>query len=100
MNKLSINRLDFSVLLPGVVVVLLGLSIFYSIDTQIFKQQLLALIVGVVAYFIFLNIDYRIFGIFSKTTYAFMIVSLLILFLLGIESHGAVRWIDILGLRV
>lgn len=100
MHKFSINRLDFSVLTPGIIIVLLGLSIFYSVDTQIFKQQFVALIAGIVAYFIFLNIDYRVFGIFPKITYFVMIGSLILLFLLGIEARGAVRWLDLFGLRI
>lgn len=100
MHKFSLNRASFSILLPAVLIVIISLSVFFSIDIQIFKQQAIFLVVALLAYFIFLNIDYRMFGVFSKYIYFLMIASLLVLFLIGIEVRGAVRWIDIFGIRL
>jgi rod shape determining protein RodA len=100
MHRFSLNRIDLSILLPSVIAVVLGLSLFYSIDFQIFKQQLFAFIAALVVYLIFLNVDYKIFGIFSKFMYVWMIIALLLLFFLGIEARGAVRWVEILGIRI
>lgn len=100
MHKFSINRLDLLLLLPAVLIVGMALSAFYSINIAIFKQQLIFLFLGILAYLVFLNVDYRIFGIFSKYLYILMTGSLLILFFIGIEARGAVRWIDIFGVRL
>ena len=100
MHKFSINRLNVSLLLPAVLIVLFGLSSFYSIDFSVFSQQLLFLGISLIAYFVFLNIDYRIFGLYSKQMYFVMIGLLLLLFFIGIEARGAVRWIDIFGVRL
>ncbi len=99
MHKFSVNRLALSILLPGVLIVALSLSVFYSIDPSIARQQLFFLAASLLAYLIFLNIDYKIFGFYSKYLYFFMVASLLVLFLIGIEARGAVRWIDIFGIR-
>ena len=99
MHKFSVNRLALPILLPGVLIVALSLSVFYSIDPSIARQQLFFLAASLLAYLIFLNIDYKMFGFYSKYLYFFMIASLLVLFVIGIEARGAVRWIDIFGIR-
>src|SRR3989344_7819337 len=100
MHKFSINRLDLSIFIPAILIVLLSLSAFYSIDFEIFRQQLIFLFISLIAYIIFLNIDYRIFGPYAKYLYITMIVLLILLFVIGIETRGAVRWVDILGIRI
>src|SRR3990167_4766710 len=100
MHKFSLNRLDFPILLPAFLMVTIGLASFYSIDFLLFKQQLIFLFLSFIAYLIFLNIDYKLFRLFSKQLYFLMIFLLLTLFLLGIEARGAVRWIDLFGIRV
>ncbi len=100
MHKFSINRLELPLLVPAVLLVLVGLSSFYSIDAVIFRQQALFLIFALFTYVVFLNIDYKMFGIFSVPMYIGMIVALLVLFFIGISARGAVRWIDIFGLRL
>lgn len=100
MHRFAINRIEFPVLLPAILIVIVSLATFYSIDFTIFRQQLFFLIVALSAYFVFLNIDYKIFGFYSKYVYFLMISCLLLLFLIGIEARGAVRWIDIFGIRI
>lgn len=100
LHKFSFNRFNLSLLIPSVFLVFLGLATFFSIDPYIFRQQSLFLIVSLIFYLIFLNIDYRIFVIYSKYIYFFMIALLLVLFIIGVEAKGAVRWIDIFGIRV
>ena len=74
MHKFSLNRLNLSLLLPGVLIVALTLSVFYSIEPAVFRQQLIFLIFSLIAYFIFLNIDYKFFKFQSKAIYVVMLV--------------------------
>lgn len=97
MHKFSLNRVEFPLLVPAILIVFIGLSSFYSFDTQIFYRQLLFLGIGLFSYLVFINIDYKIFGYYSKFLYYAMIASLLLLFVVGLEARGAVRWIDIFG---
>lgn len=99
LSKIGVNRLELPILLPGIFIVLLALSVFYSIDITIFRQQVIFLVASLIAYVVFLNIDYKIFGLFAKPIYFLMVFLLLILFVIGIEARGAVRWIDIFGIR-
>jgi rod shape determining protein RodA len=100
MHRFSVNRLSLPILVPAIFIAILALLAFYMIDPQIFRQQFFFLFLALFAYFVFLNIDYKIFGYYSKQIYIVMIISLLTLFVIGIEARGAVRWIEILGLRL
>jgi len=100
MHKFSINRVNLSILIPAVLIVAIALSVFYSIDTQIFRSQAFFLIASIVAYFLFLNIDYKMLSLSSRYMYFAMIFLLLVLFIIGIEARGAVRWVDVFGLRL
>lgn len=100
LRSLSFHRIDLLLLLPAIALIGLSLVTLYSIDLSIFRQQLTFLVVGLVFYAIFLNLDYRIFGFFSKQLYIGILLSLGLLFLIGIEAKGAVRWIDVLGIRI
>lgn len=99
-NRLSFKRLDFSILFPAILIVVVALAGFYSIEFVIFRQQLVFFVVSLLAYFIFLNIDYKILGFYSKYIYYLMLTSLFILFLVGVEARGAVRWLDVFGIRI
>lgn len=100
LHKFSVNRFNLFVLLPAVLLVFIGLATFFSIDVLIFRQQFIFLFVGIFIYFLFLNIDYRIFAHYFKYLYILMFLALLVVFIIGIEAKGAVRWVDIFGIRV
>jgi len=94
------NRIKLDLLLPVLVLVALSLATFYSIDPGIFRSQLVFFLIGLVVYFIFLHVDYRIFAYYSVPIYILSIILLGILFVIGIEARGSVRWIELFGIRV
>lgn len=100
LRNFSIYRVDFILLLPAVILVGISLATLYSIDNILFRQQLVAFAVGLVIYFVFLSVDINFIRHFSKQIYIGMLVCLVLLFLIGIEAKGAVRWIDVFGIRL
>lgn len=100
LHSLSLNRIYFPLLVPVLLLVGISLVTLYSIDISLFKQQLIGLVLSLGIYFIFLNIDYKIFNYFSKQLYIGILLALFLIFIIGIEAKGAVRWIDIFGLRI
>ena len=99
MNKLVLR---FDWLMFGAVVCLLifGLLIIRSIAPAVFLEQLIFAILGLGLFFLFSQIDWRIYSRFAWPLY---IVSLLILgvtFIFGTISRGAIRWIQIGGLTI
>lgn len=100
MHKLAFNRINFSILLPVIFILSIALSSFYSIDHEIFKQQAISIIVSIFVFMVFLNIDYRIFSLYAKPIYLITLFLLVFLFIIGVEARGAVRWVEIFGVRV
>lgn len=100
MNNYLLKRVDFGLLAPAVILVGISLATLYSLDFSLFKQQLIYFIVALCAYLVFTNIDYKLFGYFSKYIYGAIIAGLALLLFLGFESKGAVRWVEIFGVSL
>ena len=100
LRAFSINRVDFFLVAPAIFLAGISIATLYSLDISLFRQQLIAFLVSLLVYFFFLNFDYKLFGFFTKQIYIAMLICLGVIFLIGIEAKGAVRWIDIFGLRI
>lgn len=100
LQSFSIQRIDLFLLIPVLILVGISLLTLYYIDFQLFKQQTVSLILGIFAFIIFLNIDYKLFNYFSKQIYVGTLVLLGIVLFIGFESKGAVRWVDIFGVSI
>lgn len=100
MNRFSLYRIDWSLLLPAVLLVLLSLATLFSIDFTFFKQQLIFFILATVSYFIFLNIDYKFFGYYVKYIYALCILGLIIILAFGTVVNGSKSWLVLFGIHL
>lgn len=100
LRNFSFYRVDFLLLLPAIILVCMSLVTLYSIDVSLLRQQAVAFGLGIIIYFLFLSIDISFLRHFSKQIYIVMLVLLGLLFIIGIEAKGAVRWIDIFGIRL
>lgn len=99
-RSISFHRIDFFLLLPALALVGISLTTLYSISPILFRQQLISGILGLVFYFVFLSFDYRLLGYFSKQLYIGILLLLGLIFVIGFESKGAVRWIEIFGVSI
>ncbi|SRR6266568_1185016 len=93
-------RIDFFLLLPVIVLVSVSLVTLLSLNIAYFKSQLFALFIAIIAFFIFSQVNISFLKSLKGSIYVLSLVFLLITLAIGIESHGAVRWIDILGIRL
>ncbi len=100
MNRFSIHRVDFSLLIPAVLLVAISLSALFSIDILYFRQQSFFLVAGIFLYFLFLNIDYKFFALYPKYIYAFIIAGFLLVLTFGTVVNGSKSWLDIFGVRI
>jgi rod shape determining protein RodA len=100
MYKASRNHFNLTLLLPTLLLVLFALISFYILDIYLFQQQLIALAMALIAYFVMLHIDYRVIGILSKYIYVIGIVGLIIVLFVGVEARGSARWLEIFGFRL
>lgn len=100
MYKASRKHFNTTLLIPAIVLVVFGLVSFYILDVNFFKQQLMALVVALIAYTVLTYIDYRAIGMLSKYIYILGIIGLIIVFFVGIEARGSARWLEIFGFRL
>lgn len=100
MNRFSVHRIDFSLLTPALFLVFISLTTLFSIDISLFRQQIAFLFVGIIFYFLFLNIDYRFFEPYAKHLYALMLTGFFIVLLFGTVVNGSKSWLVFLGLHV
>jgi rod shape determining protein RodA len=65
-----------------------------------FRSQLISLVVAGVAFFFFSQVNIEFLKQIRLPIYVVSILVLGIVLVLGIESRGAVRWVDIFGIRL
>ena len=99
MKHQDLLKFDWWLIAPVTILVAMGLTVLLSIDPAFFRSQLLSLIIALVAFILFsrLNLD----GVKQLTLpiYIVSVLLLVVVLILGIESRGAVRWIDVFGIR-
>lgn len=100
MKRGSFLDIQWSLLIPVIVLVILSLTTLFSINSSFFKNQAFYLGVSLLAFIIFSNVNYKLLKFYSLPIYIISIIVLTIVLVLGIESRGAVRWMDIFGIRI
>lgn len=93
-------HVDFFLLLPVTILVSVSLVTLLSLSFDYFKSQLISLVIALFAFFIFAQVNIAFFKTLKGSMYVLALILLLITLAVGIESHGAVRWIDIFGIRL
>lgn len=100
MRRFLFFDLDIGLLLPVTILIILSLTTLFSINFSLFKSQLIFLLIGLGFFIFFANSSYKIIQLYSIPIYISCLLVLSFVLFLGIESRGAVRWVDILGLRI
>lgn len=90
---------DLGLLVPIFVLAVLSLATLYSIDFSYFRTQLIFFIVSFAFYTFFSFANYRVIKMYSIPIYIFSIIALIAVLLLGMETRGSVRWVEIFGFR-
>lgn len=94
------KKINWSLLLPVLFIVVLSLATLYSIEFTYFRQQALFVCVSLVFYFVAIFIDYEYVSYYSWILYGVIILALAALFFIGVEAKGAVRWVEIFGVSI
>lgn len=100
MNRFSFNRIDFSLLIPSILLVFISLATLFSIDQALFTQQSIFFLGSILVFFIFLNIDYRFFTLYIKPLYFISLLSLLLILFFGVEVNTARSWFSFFGFHL
>lgn len=101
MNKSGIfSNIDLGLIVPVVVLVFFSLTTLFSINFVFFRSQLIFLTISLFAFIFFSNVNPHILKFYSTSIYVISVIFLLFVLILGIESRGATRWIEIFGFQI
>ncbi len=86
---------DITITLTAFLLLSLGILVIYSSDPGLALQQVIIGLIGFGLYWLISSIDIEYFQSYLKPAYIGIIVLLVIVFILGIESRGSIRWIPL-----
>lgn len=93
----KLKKFEILLVLSALALLVIGVMAVYSATytrtTSFYQKQIIFSIVGIILFFIFSSIDYRIYSKYSKLIYIFNVLFLLSVFFLGSVRYGAQRWI-------
>src|SRR5260221_1690179 len=98
--RIALRHVDWQLVLPVVILASISLTILFTIQPSYFFSQLIYYIISAAVFLFVTNITFSHLEDFRVPIYIASIILLLLLFVLGIESRGAVRWLDVLGFRI
>ncbi len=94
-----ISKLDWLLIMPMILLLATGLLAIYSLSINsainsfnIFDKQLIFAGVALIVFFVFSFTDYRIWRNYTSIFYVTSIGLLLLIFLIGKTSNGAISW--------
>lgn len=82
-------------IIPALLLSSLGVVIIYSSNPGLAIGQAIFTLFGALLYFALSAIDYRLLSQVAKYLYYITLVLLLIVFILGVETRGSLRWIPL-----
>lgn len=95
-----LKNFDLVIFLTVIILLFLGLITLRSIAPSLAAQQFFWAILGLGLFFVFSQVDYRAYQKFSWFFYFGSIFFLLLTFLFGTITRGAIRWIQIGSLTI
>lgn len=100
MKFLSLSSIDWALMIAVGILLIFSLVTLFSIDSGIFKSQLLFIILSLVVFFVFSQLNPSIFRNYMLPIYIGSIILLTAVLFLGVESRGSVRWFTIFGVGI
>lgn len=86
-------------IIPVGLLIIISLVTLFSLNPDFFKSQVIFLVISIVAFIFFSQTNYKILDTYSKPIYIASLIMLVLVFFLGFESRGSMRWVQFLGLR-
>jgi rod shape determining protein RodA len=100
MNRRLFFNIDWGLLAPVIILITLSLTTLFSIDKALFTSQLVFSLIGVLMFLVFFQTNYRNIKFYAWPIYIISVILLTIVLILGVETRGSVRWLDLFGLRI
>jgi len=97
---LSSRKFDIFLLLPSLFLIGIGILVIASVSPSNVLDHLFSIFIALTFFFLFSFLDLEIIFSFSPFIYLFGVIFLILPFLLGTITRGAVRWIPIGSLTI
>lgn len=95
MNKQDSLIPDLFITVPTILLISLGILVIYSSEPKLAFQQLIIAVIGLILFWFFSLIDLKFYKDYLKYVYYFVLILLIIVFILGFETRGSLRWIPL-----
>lgn len=90
---------DILIILPIIFLLSLGILVIYSSDLRLAIQQLVFALIGLIIFWFLSQVELESYRPYTKYLYFLMMFLLVVVFILGAETRGSTRWIQIFGLK-
>lgn len=93
MSKKATLLPDLFITIPALLLISLGVLVIYSSDPKLALQQGVFALLGFLVYWVLSLINPEFYRPFAKYFYCFILFLLIVVFVIGMETRGSVRWI-------
>lgn len=100
MRQFGLTKIDWWMITPVVVLLIISLTTLLSLNKAFFFNQLFTLSLGIVAFFFFSQVPFEALRRFAVPMYIVSLILLLIVLIIGFEAKGATRWISLFGVSL
>lgn len=95
-----LQTVEWKILIPALVLCGFGAASISSVAPDLLSSQITFYIVGLILFFIFSQLDYQIYKPLGHLIYIGSIIALAATLIIGLESRGSTRWIEIGSFRL
>lgn len=92
---MRLSSFNWPITLSTILLLSVGILVIYSSSRELALQQSFFALIGLVLYLLLSQFDYRALKDFVTPAYFLIIILLVVLFILGVETRGSVRWISL-----
>jgi rod shape determining protein RodA len=92
---MNLQKINWPIFLCSCLLLSIGILVIYSSSVQLATQQLIFAIIGFVIFYIISTLDYINFTPLLKPFYFLILLLLILVFFLGFETRGSIRWIPL-----
>ena len=93
-------KIDLILTVVSMLLILISIIVLHSTAPQIFPQYFYFIILALIFFLLFLQVDFQILRAFSFHLYIISIFLLILPLIIGQVTRGAIRWIPIAGLTI
>lgn len=100
MKWFNFSSIDWLMMIPVVILIAFSLTTLFSINTEIFKSQLIFTAFSIIIFLAISQLNPSVLKYYSIPIYFISLILLGLVLLFGVESRGSVRWFQFFGVGI